>query len=226
MKVSVVMGAFNARAYVEQAMTSLLAQTYTCMEILIADDGSSDDTRSLIDAYAQKDSRIKTFHSDNNLGIARTRNRLFPCTTGDLITQLDADDWISPETIEAQVNFIHSNKNAEAVGVNYYKIGADGSVKIHTSDTSTSFVTKEDIHDLPFWTTSLMLTRSLLQRVGGYHEFFEDKSCYEDLYWVYDMLDVTPIGFISKPLYFLRHNPSSTTKTLDFKKLAGRELVN
>src|SRR3954447_62209 len=225
MKVSVLMGAFNARAYVEQAITSLLAQTYTSMEILISDDGSSDDTRALIDAYAQKDSRIKTFHNHTNLGIARTRNRLFERTTGELITQLDADDWLSPETIEAQVDFLKKT-SAEAVGVNYFNVDVDGTIKINTPGKSSSFVTKEAIHDLPFWPTNIMLTRRLLQRVGGYHEFFEDKSCYEDLYWVYNMLEVTPVGFISKPLYFLRHNSSSATKTLNFTRLAGKELVN
>jgi glycosyltransferase involved in cell wall biosynthesis len=225
MKVSVLMGAFNARAYLEQAITSLLAQTYTSMEILISDDRSSDDTRTLIDAYAQKDSRIKTFHNQTNLGIARTRNRLFKCATGELITQLDADDWLSPETIEAQVDFLNK-KDAEAVGVNYFKVDVDGSIKINTSGKSSCFVTKEAIHDLPFWPTNIMFTRRLLQLIGGYHAFFEDKSCYEDLYWVYNMLEVAPVGFIPKPLYFLRHNPSSATKTLDFTKLAGRELVN
>src|SRR5262249_29917335 len=100
-KVSVVMSAFNAEAFIEEAIISILSQTYENVELVIADDGSMDNTRRVLDRLT--DRRIRRYDNKENLGYLRTRNRLFRLTTGEFVTLQDADDISLPNRIENQV---------------------------------------------------------------------------------------------------------------------------
>src|SRR5690349_15312590 len=126
-KVSVIISAFNAEAFISKALESLLRQTYSALEVLIADDGSVDNTREIIDDLARRDSRIVVSHNSRNRGVLRTRNRLLRCSAGKFITFLDADDWIDTDKIRSQVDFIEL-KGVDAVGVNYYRVDREGRV--------------------------------------------------------------------------------------------------
>lgn len=222
--VSIVMAAFNVEKYIGQAMESLLAQTHRNLEILVADDGSTDRTRTLIDQLAQRDSRIKVLHNPRNLGVVRTRNKLFQASTGSLITLLDSDDWIAPEKIEKQVSYLRGS-DVQAVGVGYYSTDSAGNISAACNLGQKHVLERGDIFNLPFWPPSIMVTRRLFDEIGGYHPYFEDFACYEDLYWMYEILDRSPIGFVAEHLYYYRQNPESLVRTLNLKRLAGRELV-
>lgn len=222
--VSVVMAAFNAEDYIGHALESLLDQTHGHLEILVADDGSADGTRSLINRYAERDQRIKALHNEANLGVVRTRNKLLKMSTGSLITLLDADDWIAPRKIEKQVRHL-TETGLGAVGVGYFIASAGEAPVAAISTGSKQSLQTGDIFDLPFWPPSIMITRQILDKVGGYHPYFEDFACYEDLYWMYDILACSPVGFITEPLYYYRQNPASLVRTLNLKRLAGKDLV-
>lgn len=222
--VSVVVAAFNVEIFIDRALQSLQNQTHANLEILVADDGSTDDTRARIDALAQRDPRIRTLHNHRNLGVVRTRNKLFQASTGSLITLLDSDDWIAPEKIEKQVSFLRGS-DVQAVGVGFYRTDYEGNI-VAASETGDKHVLERgDIFSLPLWPPSIMITRRLFDEVGGYHPYFEDFACYEDLYWMYEILDRSPIGFVGEHLYYYRQNPASLVRTLNLKRLAGRELV-
>lgn len=224
MKVSIVMGAYNAEPFIEKSITSVLSQTHEDFELLIADDGSTDNTRSVIDNFATEDSRIRTSHNRTNQGILRTRNRLFGEATGRFVTLLDADDWLAPQKLERQVNYLNET-NAESCGTNYYKVHVDGRMELNSEGRFDAVLGPKDIHDLPFWLPNIMMRHSFLKRVGGYDTYFEDFACFEDLYWTYDILDSAPVVFLNEPLYYRQHNPSSLTKTLNLRRLASLELV-
>lgn len=186
--VSIVMAAFNVEKYIGQAMESLLAQTHRNLEILVADDGSTDGTRALIDELAQRDARIKVLHNPSNVGVVRTRNKLFQASTGSLITLLDSDDWIAPEKIEKQVSYLRGS-DVQAVGVGYYTTDFEGKISAACNLGRKDVLERGDIFNLPFWPPSIMITRRLFDEIGGYHPYFEDFACYEDLYWMYEILD-------------------------------------
>lgn len=101
--VSVIMPAYNAGAYIEEAIRSVMAQTVTDWELLVLDDGSSDDTCARVAALAAEDPRIQLLPNENNLGAANTRNRGFDLCRGLHVALLDSDDRWMPEKLEKQL---------------------------------------------------------------------------------------------------------------------------
>ena len=124
--VSVIIPAYNAERYVESAVRSVMAQTYTNLEILVADDCSSDGTLSVIERLAAADARITVFRNAENRGIVRTLNALVDAAHGTYIARMDADDISLPRRIERQVAFLESHPDCALCGTNAWHIDEDG----------------------------------------------------------------------------------------------------
>ena len=99
MKVSVIVPVYNCAPYVERCVRSIMAQTYTDLEIICVDDGSSDNSGKILDSLAEEDSRIRVIHQ-KNAGVSAARNRGLDIATGELITFVDGDDAIEPDMYE------------------------------------------------------------------------------------------------------------------------------
>lgn len=108
-KVSVIIPAHNAAATIDTTLDSMLAQSWTNIEILVVDDCSTDDTQITVEQYAQKDNRVQYMKTEQNSGPYVARNIALKQTTGELITCSDADDWSHPEKIETQVKNLIGN---------------------------------------------------------------------------------------------------------------------
>ena len=100
-QVSILMAAYNASAYLEDALQSVLRQTFSGWELLCVDDASKDCTREILRRHAASDSRIRVFHKDKNEGQAVARNEALMQARGDIIMMLDADDWLSDDCLES-----------------------------------------------------------------------------------------------------------------------------
>lgn len=99
MKISIIIPVYNSTLYLKQCVESILAQTYHNFEILLVDDGSTDDSPMLCDEYAQKDDRIVTIHKQNG-GTSDARNVGLEKASGDYITFMDNDDyWSDPDAL-------------------------------------------------------------------------------------------------------------------------------
>lgn len=101
--VSVVMPAYNAQTYIEEAIRSVMAQTYGAWRLLVLDDGSTDDTVAIVERLAEQDPRISLLINEENCGAARTRNRALDLCTEGYVAFLDCDDRWHPEKLETQV---------------------------------------------------------------------------------------------------------------------------
>lgn len=97
--VSVVIPVYNVEEYLRECVDSVLRQTYSDLEIILVDDGSSDNSGSLCDEYKESDNRIQVIHRENG-GLSAARNTGMGAVTGEYIYFLDSDDYIKPETIE------------------------------------------------------------------------------------------------------------------------------
>lgn len=98
-KISVIIPVYNIAEYLPCCIDSVLAQTYKNLEIILVDDGSTDNSRNIIEKYAEKDSRIVKIFK-NNSGVSDTRNKGIDIATGDYIGFVDGDDYIEPEMYE------------------------------------------------------------------------------------------------------------------------------
>ena len=91
-KISVVISTYNAQNYISECLDATINQTYTNLEVIIVDDGSEDDTLSILQSYAAKDSRIKLFRHSNK-GVSTTRNKGIQNATGEYIVFFDDVDY-------------------------------------------------------------------------------------------------------------------------------------
>ena len=98
-KVSIIVPIYNVEKYIRKCIESIIAQTYTNIEIILLDDGSPDNSGKICDEYKEKDNRIIVVHK-NNTGVSSTRNEGLKIASGEYITFIDADDYIETDMIE------------------------------------------------------------------------------------------------------------------------------
>ena len=97
-KISVIVPTYNTEQYLPRCIDSILAQTFTDFELILVNDGSSDNSGKICDKYAQKDSRIIVIHKKNG-GVSSARNKGLDIAKGEYITFVDSDDWIDADYI-------------------------------------------------------------------------------------------------------------------------------
>lgn len=111
---SIIMPVYNAKRYVGKAIKSVLNQTFDNLELIVIDDGSSDNSLAQIQSIS--DDRIKLFRNDKNRGIVYSRNKGLSLAKGDFIGMFDADDIAYPEKFKEQVSFLQQNKDYGMIG--------------------------------------------------------------------------------------------------------------
>ena len=122
-KVSVLMPVYNTKEeFLRESVESILNQTFQEFELIIVDDGSSNDVEEIIKTY--NDSRIRFYKNEQNLGVSKTRNRLLELAQGEYCAWQDADDISLPERLEKQVQFLDENREISIVGTNLERFPA------------------------------------------------------------------------------------------------------
>lgn len=109
MKVSMIVPVYNTAQYLPACLDSILAQTFSDYELLLVDDGSTDDSAAICDAYAAKDQRIRVFHRPNG-GVSAARNLGVAQAQGDWICYVDSDDEVKPDYLKVMVDAICSER--------------------------------------------------------------------------------------------------------------------
>ena len=103
--ISVIVAAYNTPEYIERGINSVRYQTYQNLEIIVVDDGSTDDTGERCDRIASKDARVRVIHKKNG-GLAASRNTGMAAARGRFIAFIDGDDWIDPDMYERMIGAI------------------------------------------------------------------------------------------------------------------------
>jgi glycosyltransferase involved in cell wall biosynthesis len=219
---SIIIPAYNAENYVQQSVNSILNQTRGDFEILIADDGSRDNTKKLIDEMS--DTRIKKHHNDKNQGYLKTCNKLMALAKGDFLVFQDSDDLSAPNRLEEQYEFIRQN-NLDACGTWVQRIDSHGN---NTTLEQLPININEGLAEgkFNFVAGTFMVHRYLIDSVGLYHSYF-DRIGFEDYYWTVLIAFNFRIQNLPLPLYMYRENFESVSNnfsTLD-KEFSFRSVL-
>lgn len=222
--VSVIMPVYNAEKYVSAAIESILNQTYQNLELLICDDGSTDNSWKIINSY--HDPRIKGFKNENNIGSLLTRNFLFEKVKGDFITFQDADDFSVLNRLEKQVLFLKGNPDCGLVGTWASYVNKKGNqLFIAQKPVQNKEITLAFKHSIPIVFASSMVRKEVLEEVGTLRPFFADKGNY-DYDWMVRISERFPVANLPEVLYKVRILPESNSKRLiSPEKLIGDKLV-
>ena len=119
---------YNAEKYLALAIESVLQQTYTDWELLLLDDGSTDNSLSIAQSYAQKDSRIRVLSDSKNRKSGYRHNQAAQLTKTKYLAKMDADDIMHPNRIARQVEILETHSEIDVLGTNAYIINDDNKV--------------------------------------------------------------------------------------------------
>lgn len=189
-QVSVLLPCFNAESTIEEALSSLAAQSYRDFEVLCVDDGSTDNTVSILEDWSQRDSRFVLVKKTHQGVIQAANTGLALCRTP-LIVRMDADDRCHPDRIRLQREYLLDNPAVAVVGslVNGFPAETVGEGFKLYYDWLNSLVTHEDISreifiESPLANPSTAFRKSWIDQVGGYqdHGWPEDYDLWLRLY--------------------------------------------
>jgi L-malate glycosyltransferase len=224
-KVSVLMSVYNGEKYLAEAIHSILQQTFTDFEFLIVNDGSSDNSVSIIESF--KDSRIRLIHNEKNLGLIDSLNKGVLLAKGEYIARMDADDISIPSRLEKQVNFLDTNLEVSAVAAHVRFMNEDGEetgywdTEINTNTWPEIYETlaKDDCIAHP----TVLIRKSVLAK----YLYRRSQKNIEDWdLWLRIAADGLRIGKINEVLLKYRIHFDSVTKYQNTGKKAQRKIVS
>lgn len=123
--VSVLIPCYNVEKYAEQAIRSIMDQTYKNLEIVVVNDCSTDSTSFILKRLSEEDKRIKVYENEQNLRLITTLNKGIGLCTGEYIARMDADDFSMPERIEKEVEFLEKHHDIDIVSTLFYTFKND-----------------------------------------------------------------------------------------------------
>lgn len=210
--VSIIMPAYNMATYIQASIQSVINQTYQNWELIVIDDGSTDQTRELIEALLPLDSRI-TLITQENKGVSATRNKGITCAKGLYISFLDADDYYHPQYIEEMV-YPLKNEIADMTFCKFQEM--DGNQLI--SKTPEELMA---LHNESFWnhithyphSRANMATMYSLKRIKSLSLLFNETISFaEDTEFVLKYALNAKVCFIPKYLYIYNYRVESASR--------------
>ena len=184
MKVSVVIRTYNRGYVIAEAIASVLGQTYDDFEIIVVDDGSTDNTFEVVKQF--RNDKIQYIRHDRNRGVSAAGNTGIRVATGDVIAHLDSDDLWKPEMLRTLVDFLNRNPEVGAVFCDVEVIRNAESISsiaagmhafpkllaLHSNADDVVFSSREMylclLEEVPIKPTAVLIRRNVLDTVGGY----------------------------------------------------------
>lgn len=210
--ISVVVPVYNVEAYLARSLESILGQTFTELEILVVDDGSTDGSAQLCDRYAAQDARLRVIHKTNG-GLSDARNVGMRQAKGEWLFFADSDDWLAPEALARLHDFAVAN-GCDAVqgGIGYayadHLLCRRASRRerarrvLGREEAMRELIRNDRVKNFAWGKLyKTELVRELDFPVGRY---------FEDCFWQHRVLDrVARYGILDEPLYYYRQRPES-----------------
>ncbi len=171
-KISIILPTYNGTQYITNAIESVLLQTFADWELLIIDDGSTDDTASIAKVYAAKDQRIIFVQNQYNLGIQKTLNNGLAMARGEYVARLDDDDrWIDSSKLDTQVTFLDNHSDYVLVGTNAILVDEKGArLATYSMPETDSAIRGRLLSKNCFLHPTIMMRIEALKKSGGYDE--------------------------------------------------------
>ena len=222
--VSIIVPAYNVDKYIEKCLSSILDQTYINIEVIVVDDGSTDQTGKLLDSLSQHDSRVQVIHKRNS-GVSAARNSGIEISTGDYLVFVDADDYIAKDYIEYMLSLIENTGSDFCLSKYCY-------TKSGEKQTESECIDRLEPEDA----TALLLSPDVI--VGCWNKIFKRSLIVNNNIWFSTTLFygegltfITTLSQISKSVgvgnrkvyYYRRNNESSATTKFDINKLYNGE---
>ncbi len=208
--VTVVIPSYNHSKYIEKAIVSVFEQTYNNIELIVIDDGSTDESNKIISELANN-YKFQYIHRENK-GLIKTLNEALDLAHGKYFTMLGSDDYFDKYKIEKQVEFFEQNKDCALCYGNVTYINRDDKVlkKGKTKHFKSGYIFKDLLFKNFIPLPSVMIKTAIVREVGGFDErfFLEDYPLWLKIAKNYK------IGFIKDSLTFYRLHDTNVSSNL------------
>jgi len=212
MKVSIGIPFYNPGKHFKAAINSVLAQSFQDFELLLINDGSTDESLQIAQSF--KDPRIKIFNDGKNKGLPTRLNELISLSSGEYIARMDADDIISPNRIRLQVEALDNTPEIDIVSTGICSLNNAQQIigyRLPVDDLPHNFTTKQVIFGQADIAHATILARSTWYKRNRYNEqakLMEDYQLWIDA----AIKDDLKVLRLAKPMYFYREEESVSPK--------------
>lgn len=204
--VSIVIPAYNAEQFVGEAINAVLSQTYADYEVVVVDDGSTDETRAIVKTFGES---VRYYYQPNG-GSASARNLGVEKSRGDYIAFLDADDLWESEKLEIQLDFLRNNPEIALVCSAYHYFGKKSKTShLLSSKDAQGFLFRRLFLESFIRTSSVILKKSAFLEVGGFNEVYRLGQDYD--LWL-RIAKKYPIAYLGRFLVKARSHDQNTSK--------------
>jgi glycosyltransferase involved in cell wall biosynthesis len=202
-KVDIILPTYNGARYLKRSIDSCLTQTYKNVDLVIVDDGSTDETPEIIRSY--KDERIKYIRHRKNAGLPNALNTGFANSHGDYLTWTSDDNQYLPTAIEEMVSFLTTNKDIDMVYSDYWTLNLETKEKSLTLMPDFFKISTENKFGPCF-----LYSRNVYETLGGYNPNYLLVEDYD--YWI-RICKRFKVAHYSKPLYIFGEHSGSLSST-------------
>lgn len=169
-KISIILPVYNADSFIRTTIESLFSQTFNDFELIVINDGSTDNSLNIISNY-KNDPRLKIINNDKNLGLIYTLNRGIKMAKGELIARIDADDIAIKNRLKLQADYMDNHPNVALVGGWAELIDEQGAgFHIHKVPTAPTEILNSILLTNCFIHPSVMFRRSIALELGGFRQ--------------------------------------------------------
>lgn len=222
--VSIIIPIYNVEKYLSACLDSIIGQTYKELEIILVNDGSTDNCPQVCEEYTAKDKRIKVIHKENG-GLSDARNAGFEIATGEFISFVDSDDLISPDFCEKLINALLSN-DADIAECGFLKFENPEDIKqFKNSESQKSEVmdTETALRCLMEISEAAVVWNKIYRKEVIDNLRFPVRKINEDEYWTYKVFGNTrKIIKIPDTMYYYRQQQGSIMgQNYSLKRLDG-----
>lgn len=210
-KVSVIVPVYNTARYLERCVSSIRSQTLEDIEIILVDDGSTDESPALCDRFAELDERIVVVHKANG-GLSSARNAGIKASTGEYLGYVDSDDYIDSAMYQELYDCAVTH-NVNFVMEDYWRISCDGKRHKKTLDIRSGLYTKDDIRAEIY---PLLIMRECVDYgplLSVWHclynaRFVKDNGLYfdESVLWSEDCIYSAILGYVAESFFYLKQS--------------------
>ena len=204
-KVTVYITNHNYGSFLEQAINSVLSQSFEDLELIIIDDGSNDNSREIIKKY-KSNPKIKTIFQKKK-GLNASNNVALKEAKGDFLVRLDADDFLEKCAVENMYELLNKNQEVAMVFPDYFNVNKSG--KIINRVFRHDFNKEVSLLDQPAHGACTMIRKKVLEEVGGYDEEFDRQDGYD--LWLKIIFKYRVMN-LNEPLFYYRQHDKNLTK--------------
>jgi glycosyltransferase involved in cell wall biosynthesis len=208
--ISVILPVYNAEKYVSQAIESILTQTFQDFELILIEDGSTDQSPRILQSYQTEDERIRLVKNEANLGLISTLNKGIGIAKGKYIARMDADDICRPTRLEKQMKFLEKHPEIDVLGTGMEYIQEDGFelgwFEIHPKTPGA--IRWILMFGNPFGHPTILLRKKAIDKVQGYSE--QDRLVEDYALWT-RMIQARNGANLDEPLVKYRLHPESVS---------------